>query len=381
MKKSFLPLLFGAVIISCSSDNAEIPSIQDSPKAISFSTSVSKLSTRSVTTVNTLNEFSLNTYLVQDDDTYKYMDAETVVRNEGIWNTSASYLWPRSGSMTFYSLSPTNLQSSMPASEDFLTSPATFTYTSSSNPEKQEDVLYAVNVVDCATAYTGAANAATVPVNFRHALSQIVFRAQNLNPNWILDVADVKIVNVVSSGTYELPRATTASSASSDEIVTGKWNLDTELFTYTTKFPEIKSVGSTPTNLTTSENGSLLVLPQKLTAWDPLTDPNCAKKTAYFLVRCKIQAIVDADNSVLLWPSTSTNTYADVAIPFSANWEEGKKYVYTFIFNESAGFIPPSDTDAGQSVVPGSATLTKINYSVTVDDFVSPGGNYNNIDM
>ncbi len=381
MKKSFLPLLFSAVIVSCSNDNAEIPARQDSPKAITFSTNVSKLSTRSVMTVNTLSEFALNTYLVQDGVAYKYMDAETVTKNEGVWSTSTSYLWPRSGSMTFYSVSPRTLKTSMPASGDFLTAPATFTYTSSSNPQKQEDVLYAVNVMDCASAYTGAANAGTVDVNFRHALSQIVFRAQNLNPNWIVDVADVKIVNVVSSGTYELPRATTASPAAPGEVVTGKWNLDANLFTYTTQFPEVKSVGDTPTNLTTSENGSLMVLPQKLSAWDPETDPYCSKKTAYFLVRCKIQAIVDGSNSVLLWPSASTDTYADVAIPFSADWSEGKKYVYTFIFNESAGFIPPTDTDAGESVVPGSASLNKINYSVTVDEFATPSSNYNNINL
>ena len=47
------------------------------------------------------------------------------------------------------------------------------------------------------------------------------------------------------------------------------------------------------------------------------------------------------------------------------NWEQGKKYIYTFIFGEGGGYIPDPDPDPNPDPV-----LIPVTFEVTVDDFV-----------
>ena len=112
-------------------------------------------------------------------------------------------------------------------------------------------------------------------------------------------------------------------------------------------------------------------MPQTLTAWVPSASAPkpAAQKGAYFLVKCKIFNVAKpADgyqpSDVRIWPAS--NEYADVAIPYSATWEAGKRYVYTFVFTDkgNGGYNPePGGTDPEDVLVP-------IKLDVTVDDFV-----------
>ena len=91
------------------------------------------------------------------------------------------------------------------------------------------------------------------------------------------------------------------------------------------------------------------------------------------------------DGDVQLWPVE--NTTAEVAIPVSEiTWAQGKKYIYTFIFGEGGGYVPPTDPDDltpdpdspkpdpdkpdPDKPQPGDPVLVGINFTVTVDDFV-----------
>lgn len=86
------------------------------------------------------------------------------------------------------------------------------------------------------------------------------------------------------------------------------------------------------------------------------------------MVNCKIYSIASNDE-VLLWPSK--DEYAYVAIPTSSIiWEQGKKYIYTFIFGEGGGYVPPTDPDPEPGdPEPGDPVLVPISFEVTVDDF------------
>lgn len=65
-----------------------------------------------------------------------------------------------------------------------------------------------------------------------------------------------------------------------------------------------------------------------------------------------------------LWPAEGES--AKVAIPVSAiTWEQGKKYIYTFIFGEGGGYVPPTEDDDEPEPV-----LVPISFTVTVDDFI-----------
>ena len=107
-------------------------------------------------------------------------------------------------------------------------------------PEKQtirynvtdgdEDLLYAANIGETKDKHTTA----PVEVNFRHALSQIVFKAK-LTPDSPIDVdiKQIRVRNVQKKGTLKWPTETTASNLEEDNgcdtengDTWGKWTLE-----------------------------------------------------------------------------------------------------------------------------------------------------------
>lgn len=367
MRKQVLLYAMAALaFFSCSDNQSDSISV---PSQIAFLPSVGSM-TRAISTTSSLSQFNVNAYLVQGEQTMRYISDLSVNKVNGVWNSGSSYTWPYSGDIRFYSFAPNTLEVEMPSAEAFATKAPSFKYVASSNPERQLDVLYAVNNVNTASVYKGGVNAKTVNVNFRHALAQVVFCAKNTNPEWLLDISDVQIVNLKSNGVYTFPTATTMPLESDKTDVRGSWELDNDLHSYITSFEDVQNIGDDVVPLTTSASGAILVLPQKSVAWDPFTDPNCVNNGTYFMIRCKIQKVTP-DGNALLWPSKSTDTSAYVAIPVSVDWKEGKKYTYTFIFGDGAGYIPPKTTEAGEPAVPGAETLSKIDFSVSVDDFQS----------
>lgn len=371
MKQNLIMCGIAALAI-CSCTNEVVDSLGETKSSdISFSTSVGNM-TRSITTASSLEQFNVNAYLNQGDKTMYYIKDLKVNKSNGLWEPENTYTWPYSGKMTFFSYSPADLDVTMPASENLASTQPTINALVSSNPERQKDILYAVNEMDAAKAYSGTASDKVVNVNFRHALSQVVFSAKNTNPNWILSIYDVQIVNIKSKGTYTFPTATTAPLSDGGMPVKGNWSHTEALNTYVTSFNAVENIGADAVELTTSAKGSILVLPQTAQAWEPKTDPYCENKGVYFMIRCKIQQITP-DGTALLWPSKSTDTAAYVAVPANIDWQEGMKYTYTFIFGDGAGFIPPTNTEGGDEVIPGSDTFARIQFSVAVDDFQQAG--------
>lgn len=370
MKKLFLFCGIAAMAF-CSCSNDENIKVETSPENsyIKFAPTVGNMMSRAITTTSSLNQFVVNAYLTQEENTSVYIQNLEMNKTNGVWSGAQNYFWPHSGMMRFYSYSPANLTVNMPSAAEFASNAPSIEYIANSDSELQKDLLYAVNNVNGMDAY--ANDSKTVNVNFRHALSQIVFSAKNINPKWILDISDVTICNIKSQGTYTLPTETTAPLTSADSDVKGSWTYKNATHDYPTKFVDVESIGSEPIELTSTANGSLLVLPQTTSAWNPKTDPYCDNKGAYFMIRCKIRQII-GDGTALLWPSKLTDAAGNVAIPVNINWEEGKKYTYTFIFGEGAGYIPPTGTDGGDTVIPGSEVLAPIRISVDIDDFQTP---------
>ena len=128
---------------------------------------------------------------------------------------------------------------------------------------------------------------------------------------------------------------------------------------------------------------ALLLLPQTSIAWNPETVPTPglegnASNGSYFLVNCAIYNVAGDEfvaGDTPLWGTTDEHKQA--AIPVAINWEQGKKYIYTFIFGEGGGYDPddpdPEDPDKPDPV------LIPITFEVTVDDFVEVPAQ--NIDM
>lgn len=248
----------------------------------------------------------------------------------------------------------------------------------------QVDLLYAVK--------KGETKETTpVQLNFRHALSQIVFKARNESENIFVQIQGVRVMNVKGSGTYTFPTASTdpnlptADAANSNNR--GTWALTDTKADYEVNFNLVDVKGSktnpTTVNLSDVEGTALMLMPQTTTAWDPETapKPSVGNTNSYLLVDCVIYNVADGSattlpgNNVCLWGEESEGKYTpkELAIPVKFDWKEGKKYTYTLVFgNGNGGYNPdPEDPDPEDP----EPVLVPISFEVTVDEFLN-GGSY-----
>lgn len=305
-----------------------------------------------------------------------YINGDVIKEESGAWkNTSGVRYWPESGNIDFYA--------HVNAGDKFTwdaTTPSTPTiagYEVSTDVAAQNDLLYAVKK-------DVAKTESAVALNFHHALSQIVFKAKNTNPNFFVEITGVKLCNINSTGTYTFPTASTdANNAEHNGNGTinggqGSWDSLETLVNYDVTFPVVAVEGNDTAVDLTSANDSgkefsskaLLLLPQSTSKWVKTTNEN----GSYLLVNCLVYNVagssVDKDNDVVLWGNGtgSSATAKELAILADFSWEEGKKYTYTLVFGEGAGVTPPTPgTDPDPVLVP-------ITFDVTVDDFVAVAG-------
>lgn len=381
MKKLFFVMLALVVLASCSKDEV----VQLNQDEIRYSVVANKATkAKNVYCNNNLMDaFNVWAY-AKDGDAYKnYISGDAVTKQtDGSWKTTNTRFWPNEEVSFFAHVNagscftwPTGTLSaeSVPTITDF---------TVDSDVAKQVDLLYAV------AKETKAADNTTVEMNFRHALSQIVFYAKNEHPNIHVDIESVKIFNVNGKNTFTYPNASTATNWSEHDNTVDTWAKEGSWATVAT--PELASYQvkvsdtyiSVPYNTANAVNltdnatnhatdgtfsKSMLLLPQTTAAYAN-TDAT-TKQGSYIILYCKIYNVsngtVDRTNDVVL---ESTG----VAMPIAFAWEQGKKYVYTFIFG--------ADTNGGYEIDGDKPTdeevLVNINYSVTVDDFLE-GGSYN----
>ena len=249
----------------------------------------------------------------------------------------------------------------------------------------QVDLLYAVK--------TGQTkNETPVTLNFRHALSQIVFMARNESENIFVQIQGVKVMNVKGSGTYTFPTASTdpnlPPAGSTDSENRGSWALTSDNANYEVDFSLVDVKGSktnpTTVNLSNVKGTALMLMPQTTDAWVPETypKPGVAENTnSYLLVDCVIYNVADGSattlpgDNVCLWGKEENGSYTtkELAIPVKFAWEEGKKYTYTLVFgNGNGGYNPdPDDPDPDDP----EPVLVPISFEVTVDEFLD-GGSY-----
>ena len=281
----------------------------------------------------------------------------------------------------------------------------------------QHDLLYAYTQVKSKLGY-----GETAPINFRHALSQIVFYAKCENTKVYVEIEEIALMNAATSGTFTLPTLTNVTDDNLQDHTQGgtakTTGLGTWALTYNTankanpsytasctKVVDSKTVltALTPgketwTNLTDQVNAegtyteseytqSLLVLPhgkktnnpgEKLAKYVPYTTSEGENPTktykalsevggACIAIKCRIRNIagasVEADD-VYLWGSAPTGENSGakyLVVPVDFTWEQGKKYIYRINFSKTGhgGYDPEHGTEV----------LVPIQLSVTVDDF------------
>ena len=276
----------------------------------------------------------------------------------------------------------------------------------------QHDLLYAYTQVKSKPAY-----GATADINFRHALSQIVFYAKCENTKVYVEIEEIALMNAATSGTFTLPTGDNTTSPNFVEhnqagtvnpqpsTGLGTWaltyntaNKANRSYTASCLTSDSKLTALTPgagvdawTNLTDNKNEtdgthtaykqSLLVLPQtkytgegatdnSLKAYVPYTEEGGIKTYkklsdvggACIAIKCKIRNIAGGSvvpEDVYLWGSAGEAK--DLVVPVDFTWEQGKKYIYRINFSKLGhGGYNPED---------GKEVLVPIQLSVTVDDF------------
>lgn len=387
MKKLFLlawPIALAAV--SCS--NEEVVSVNNDANEIKF-TAVANNATRAADAFcNASMPADFNVWARVGDAQYfadvKYtrVDETTIYKAEG----GKVHFWPTtSTAVSFWAAKNHNNAGEGTFTWPGNTGTPTIEFEPATSASLQHDLLYAYTV-QSRPAYN---KNGVVPMNFRHALSQVVFKAKVSNPTIKVAIDKVEVCRINGKGTFTYPADVTDTNledhanGTKTESGVGTWVMSATEATdvdYTTDAFDLVTIANGETKNLTEETTtddktgrdfehSLLLLPQTTAAWahtpgttDTGVDKEGAATGAYFLVYCKIWNVsgLAGGADLQLWGDTNTKA---VAIPVSIDWKPGRKYIYTFNFgsNTTGGFDPTTGEDV----------LIPISFDVTVDDFVN----------
>lgn len=337
MKKSTVMLwaIFGALLMGCSDE--EIANVETSSRnAIGFNVLSNAAETRAIpTTPDNLTSTDFDVFAFTADgtafmgkvDTDFEHDGVKIVYKDGKWDyDDANDLryWP-SEALDFYAFNPGTVSEDMIV---FYSWEATkdvqkISYTcmdeyGSGTTHANYDVMYAM-----AKGQTKDMNNGIVKFNFKHILSQVVFKAKTQYDNMQVDIDMIKIHNFKFAGAFTLP-------ATAEE--TGSWSSSDLAFPHA--FTVVKNANITVNSNTAATDIStktpMLNIPQTLTAWT-VSAPNKSKleadnaKQCYLEISCKIRQ----SGAYLLG---SASEYKTIYVPFGDTWEQGKRHIYTLIF-------------------------------------------------
>ena len=338
MKKSTVMLwaIFGALLMGCSDE--EIANVETSSRnAIGFNVLSNAAETRAIpTTPDNLTSTDFDVFAFTTDgtafmgkvDTDFGHDGVKIVYKNGKWDyDDANDLryWP-SEALDFYAFNPGTVSEDMMV---FYSWEATkdvqkISYTcmdeyGSGTTHANYDVMYAM-----AKGQTKDMNNGIVKFNFKHILSQVVFKAKTQYDNMQVDIDVIKIHNFKFAGAFTLPAAADG---------TGSWSSSDLAFPHA--FTVVKNANITvnsnteATDITT--NTPMLNIPQELTAWKVSETATKSKleadnaKQCYLEIACKIRQ----SGAYLLG---SASEYKTIYVPFGDTWEQGKRHIYTLIF-------------------------------------------------
>ena len=187
-----------------------------------------------------------------------------------------------------------------------------------------------------------------VALQFSHHLSQIEFKAKSESETYKFQVKGVRIAKIGSTGDFDF----------TDGI--GSWTLGDEKKTYDKIYTDEEAVielGATAQSLMYQDYAMLI--PQELTAWNVEGDQTNNDEGAYLSVYIRITT----KEGALVYPFEDDDedyAWAAIPVPAETKWEAGKKYVYTLIFTNGAGYVDPSTggNHTGNPILDGDIRFT-----------------------
>lgn len=331
------------VFASCSNEEELANVGKSESNAIRFA-GISGLSDTRTTPIGTHNltstNFDVMAFMSSDNALFmggKHVSGASDHGVKIVYNTSAwdyddkdkvAY-WPTSGDVDFYAVSPAMTDDLFHHgfAYDMTSAAKTISYTTVdeyNSPGTNHDVMYAV------TKGRNKENNGTMPVqmNFKHILSQVVFKAKTTSSILEVDVKSVKINNFVHGGTFTLP-------AGEGEPAMSNWSLSPAAKgAYTVKLNAANVKTKNAVVNLSDMNSPMMLIPQKLTKWSTYSAGAAVSKLeadnakeCYLEIAMKLKQ----NDSYLIG---SAAEYRTVYVPFdnATGWEPGKRYIYTLIF-------------------------------------------------
>lgn len=329
------------VFASCSNEEELANVGKSESNAIRFA-GISGLSDTRTTPIGTHNltstNFDVMAFMSSDNALFMGGKHEAGHSDQGVkivYNTTAwdyddpdkvAY-WPTSGDVDFYAVSPAitnDLVLNHYFGYDMTSAAKTISYTTVDEYNSKgtnHDVMYAV------TKGRNKKNNGTMPVqmNFKHILSQVVFKAKTTSSILEVDVENVKIHNFVLGGTFTLPEVEPAMS---------DWTLSpVAAGAYTVKLNAANVKTKNAVVELSDMNSPLIMIPQTLTKWRTSTGAAVSIQEAENAKECylEISMKLKQNDSYLIGSATE---YKTVYVPFdnATGWDPGKRYIYTLIF-------------------------------------------------
>lgn len=323
-----------ALLSACSSDNELANVGTTANNAIGFHVVGNKAETRATPTTPenlTKTDFNVYAYINNADgndgepfmggnDTEPGTNGITINHKGSDWaytNEADLRYWPTTA-LNFYAVNPATTgmfhwQFSNTKKEINYTCFDEYNHTEYTN----YDVMYAVAKDQTYSDKNGG----KVKFQFKHILSQVAFKAKTQYANMEVEIKALSIHNFCFSGTFTIPEGEPSQK---------DWAPNQALYQksgFTAVMDESIKVAKTDEVTNISTKGPMLFIPQKLTEWDlkgNIDDANTAKQS-YLKITCKIK-----QSGAYLFGNDTT--FDELFVPFGADWQPGKRYIYTLIF-------------------------------------------------
>lgn len=196
---------------------------------------------------------------------------------------------------------------------------------------EQNDLVYA----------TCTANRETglVELDFKHALSQVLFKARVTNPTMEVVIREVKLGQIDGRGTFDLAAEKwTATSAPT-------------AYTITSETDEYLAKSDVYTPISSLQANTMLVLPQELTPWSKTTGFD----GAYIGIDCEIYNVVVKDGEKVRVKMHDGYTY----LPLDITLTKGMRYNFCLSIGDGLGGW---DENGQNSIAAISLKVTTTNF-------------------
>lgn len=358
MKRSFLLLASVATVALSGCSNEEIANVETSMQnAIGFNVVGSNPGTRAVpTTPDNLTSTDFDVFAFETGNTDKEIspfmgntvgtDGVQIVYKENSWvyNDPAELAYWPTTALDFYAVNPatSDLHTNSLFFWNIKSNSQTITYMAvdglaTTHSGVNHDVMYA-------TAFNQTKANGKVKLTFKHALSQVLFKAKTESSSIKVQVRNVEIHNIKFSGTFTFPKQNV-------DVAQSNWTLRD--ITSLNKFhaiPEkaegtkgiaVEVSGEQEAVWLSEQENTLMVLPQTLTKWatTPTSAVNKAQGDTDLQCYLSIECTIAQNGSLIVGEKgtdgilgTEDDVYGTIYIPFGAEWQPGYRYIYTLIF-------------------------------------------------